>query len=534
MSSLTRAIAVVGGYTMISRVTGFVRDVLIAATLGAGPVADAFFVAFKLPNFFRRLTGEGALTVAFVPLFAGKLESETKRAAVEFAGQVQAVLVSALLAFILVVEIFMPQVLLVLAPGFADDPQRQGLAVDLTRITFPYLPLISLVALWGGMLNAMGRFAAMAAAPILLNLILIAGMLTLTGLFETPGHLLAWGVSAAGLAQAGFVGWACWKAGALPRLRLPRLSPEVRRLLKIMVPAALGAGVVQVNLLIDVVLASLLPEGSISFLYYADRVVQLPLGVVGVAIGTALLPMLSRQVRAEAEGRETGASRETQNRALEMSLLLTLPAAAGIAVLAEPMTSVLFERGRFTAGDSAATAAAMAAFAAGLPAFVLIKVFQPGFFARQDTATPVKVAVVAVIANLALNLILMRLYAHVGIALSTAISSWLNAALLATILLRRGHFSPDPRLLGRAVRIAGAVAVMAAVVALVAWQLAPWFAAGTLAAIAALALSIGAGIAVYAGVGAAIGAVRPSEIRAMLRRDRQARPEPEDTASLDG
>lgn len=295
--SLARAIAVVGGFTMISRVTGFVRDVLIAATLGAGPVADAFFVAFKLPNFFRRLTGEGAMTVAFVPLYAGKLE-EDKAAARAFAGRIQAVLVSGLLTFLVVVEIFMPWVMLALAPGFAGDPERFGIAVELTRITFPYLPLISLVALWGGMLNSLGRFGPMAAAPILLNLILIGMMLGLGGMFETPGHLLAWGVSVAGLAQAVYVGSALFRSRALPPPVLPKLTPEVKRFFKLALPAALGAGVVQVNLLIDIVLASLLPEGSISFLYYADRVVQLPLGVVGVAIGTAMLPLLSRQVRA--------------------------------------------------------------------------------------------------------------------------------------------------------------------------------------------------------------------------------------------
>jgi putative peptidoglycan lipid II flippase len=517
--SLARAIAVVGGFTMISRVTGFVRDVLIAAVLGAGPVADAFFVAFKLPNFFRRLTGEGAMTVAFVPLFAGKVEAEGKAAAVAFASQVQAVLIAGLLAFLIVVELFMPWVMLALAPGFAGDPERFGLAVELTRITFPYLPLISLVALWGGMLNSLGRFGPMAAAPILLNLILIAALLGLAGVFETPGHLLAWGVSAAGLAQAVFVGISCWRNGALPRIRLPRLTPEVKKLFKLALPAAIGAGVVQVNLLIDVVLASLLPAGSVSFLYYADRVVQLPLGVVGVAIGTALLPLLSRQVRAALSG--DGSERpalDTQNRALEIALLLTVPSAIGIAVLAAPMTTVLFERGAFTAEDSAATAAAMAAFALGLPAFVLIKVFQPGFFARRDTATPVKVAVFAVVANLALNLVLMQYYAHVGIALSTAIASWMNAGLLALILARRGHLKPDPRLARRALRILLASAIMGGVVWAVTDALAPWFATRAMLGIVALILSICAGIGSYALVGILVGALHPRELLASIRR----------------
>lgn len=512
--SLVRAIATVGGFTLISRVTGFVRDILIAAILGAGPVADAFFVAFKLPNFFRRLTGEGALTVAFVPMFAGTLEVDGRRAAVAFAAEVQSVLLAALLAFVLAVEILMPWAMLVLAPGFAGDPERFGLAVELTRITFPYLPLISLVALWGGILNSLDRFWAMAAAPILLNLVLIAALSLGAGWAPTPGHALAWGVALAGIAQALFLAEACRRSDALPRLRWPHLTPEVRRLLKLMLPAALGAGVVQVNLLIDVMLASLLPAGSVSFLYYADRVVQLPLGVVGVAIGTALLPMLSRQVRS---GSETEAS-YTQNRAIEMGLLLTLPAAAALMVIAGPLTAVLFERGRFGAMDGAATAAAMVAFAAGLPAFVLIKAFQPGFFARRDTRTPVKVAVVCVAANLAFNLALMPVLAHVGIALATTLAAWLNAGLLAWLLVRRGHFRPDARLRQRALRIASAVAAMAVAVAAATRGLDPWLTAGTATGALALAAVIVVGLAVYGIAGTLLGAARPAELLGAMRR----------------
>ena len=512
--SLTRAIATVGGFTLISRVTGFVRDILIAALLGAGPVADAFFVAFKLPNFFRRLTGEGALTVAFVPMFAGSLEADGRKAAVDFAAEVQAVLLAVLLAFLLAIEVAMPWAMLVLAPGFADEPERFVLAVELTRITFPYLPLISLVALWGGILNSLDRFWAMAAAPILLNLVLIAALVLAAGRAETPGHALAWGVALAGVVQALFLAEACRREGVLPRLRRPRLTPEVRRLLKLMLPAALGAGVVQVNLLVDVVLASLLPAGSVSFLYYADRVVQLPLGVVGVAIGTALLPMLARQVRS---GNETEAA-GTQNRAIEMGLLLTLPAAAALLVIADPLTAVLFERGRFAAADGDATAAAMAAFAAGLPAFVLIKAFQPGFFARRDTATPVKVAVVGVLANLAFNLVLMPLFAHVGIALATTLAAWLNAGLLGWLLMRRGHFRPDARLRRRALRIAAAAAAMAVAVWAAARGLEPWLTAGSAEGVAALAAVIAVGLAVYTVAGTLLGAARPRELAAALRR----------------
>ncbi len=512
--SLIRAIATVGGYTMISRVTGFVRDVLIAALVGAGPVADAFFVAFQIPNFFRRLTGEGALTVAFVPMFAGLVETQGRAAAVAFAGQVQSVLLAVLFGFLVIAEVGMPWLVLVLAPGFADEPLRYELAVELTRITFPYLPLISLVALWGGMLNSLDRFWAMAAAPILLNLILITALALAAGALETPGHVLAWGVAAAGVAQAVFVGFACRREGALPRLAWPRLTPQIRRLLALMGPAALGAGVVQVNAFIGILLASLLPAGSISYLYYADRVVQLPLGVVGVAIGTALLPMLARHVRGDRQDQAA----DTQNRALEVALLLALPAAAALAVIAEPVVVVLFERGKFDAEASVATAAALTAYAAGLPAFVLIKVFQPGYFAREDTATPVKVAALAVAANLAFNAALMPVFGHVGIALSTALSSWLNVALLGWILARRGHFSADVRLRRRVPRIVLAVAAMAAALWAAHRGLEPWIAGNTGAGIAALAALVVGGLAVY-GIGcAALGAARPGELVASLRR----------------
>ncbi|SDF74719.1 murein biosynthesis integral membrane protein MurJ [Thalassobaculum litoreum] len=511
--NLARAIATVGGYTMISRVTGFVRDMLIAAVVGAGPIADAFFVAFQIPNFFRRLTGEGALTVAFVPMFAGMVETKGQQAAVAFAGQVQSVLLVVLLALLAVAEFAMPGVILLLAPGFGGDDPRYDLAVELTRITFPYLPLISLVALWGGMLNSLGKFWAMAAAPILLNLILIAALATAAGLLETPGHVLAWGVAIAGVAQALFVALACRREGALPPLLRPRLTPEVRRLLVLIAPAALGAGVVQVNAFIGILLASLLPAGSVSYLYYADRVVQLPLGVVGVAIGTALLPMLSRQVRAE----ETGAALWTQNRALEIGLLLTVPAAFAISVIADPLVTVLFQRGAFSATDGYETAITLAAYAAGLPAFVLIKVFQPGFFARQDTATPVKVAAAAVVANLACNAVLLPMFDQVGIALSTVISSWLNAALLATLLYRRGHLALDRRLLVRAPKIVLSAALMAGALWFLAEGLAPWLAGGTAQRVGALAGLVLAGLAVYAAACLILKAAHPRDFAAMRR-----------------
>ena len=411
---------------MISRVLGFVRDILIAAILGAGPVADAFFVAFKLPNFFRRLFAEGAFNAAFVPLFARHMSEGGKDAARRFAEEVLSVFVVALLLFVTALQVAMPWLMYGFAPGFADDPLRFDLAVALAQITFPYLLFISLVSQLGGVLNALGRFVAAAATPIILNLCLIGALLGLSGFVETPGHALAWGVAAAGAAQFIWLMIACHRAEFGLRLLRPRLTPRVKRLLILVLPGAIGAGVVQINLLIDVVIASLLPRGSVSFLYYADRVNQLPLGVIGVAVGTALLPLLSRQLRAGEHDNAMG----SMNRAMEFALLLTVPAAAALMIIPDGIVAVLFERGAFGAVETAATASALAAYALGLPAYVLIKVLGPGFFAREDTVTPVKIAALCVVINLGLNLLLMAPLLHVGIALATAISAWINAGLL--------------------------------------------------------------------------------------------------------
>ena len=517
--SLIRAAATVGSFTMMSRITGFLRDMLIAAMLGAGPVADAFFVAFKLPNFFRRLTAEGSFTVAFVPLFAGTLEADGVAAAKRFASDVLAMMSVVLLALTLAMELTMPWVMYVMAPGFVATPDRFALAVELTRITFPYLLLISLVALYGGILNSIDRFAAMAAAPILLNLILIGAVFGFADWLETPSHALAWGVAVAGLAQLFWLITAARREGWVLTLRLPKATPEVRKLFRLMLPAMLGAGVVQINLLIDMILASTLPLGSISFLYYADRVNQLPLGVIGVAIGTALLPMLSRHWHAG----DDAAALKIQNRALEFGALLTVPAAIGLMVLATPIITVLFERGAFEAADTAATASAMIAFAAGLPAFVLVKVLQPGFFAREDTKTPVKVAATTVVLNLILNLILMQYLAHVGLALATAIASWVNALVLAYLLGRDGAFYLDarsrrrlPRILFCALLMGGCLYGARHLVNRMAFDSFLGAATGVLE----LGVLILLALVVYFGATLVIGAMRLSDMRGALRRNR--------------
>ena len=512
--SMLRHIATVGGYTLASRLTGFARDILIAALVGAGPVADAFFVAFKFPNFFRRLSGEGAFTIAFVPMVSGLLSVQGREAALDFAQRTLAVMAVIMLGFLAVMEVIMPWAMQVIAPGFAADPAKFDLAVDLARITFPYLPLISFVALIGGLLNATDRFAAMAAAPILLNLCLIAALFALVPYAETPGHALAWGVLTAGIAQFFFLLAAARRHGMALRFVRPRLTPDIRKLFRLMLPAAVGAGVMQINLLVDVLLASLLPTGAISYLYYADRVNQLPLGVVGIAIGTALLPLLSRQVKAG----EDAAALVSQNRALEIALLLTLPATAGLVVLAGPIVEVLFQRGAFTVADAQATGLALAAYALGLPAYVAVKVLAPGFYAREDTATPVKVAVVAMAANIVVGVVLMQVIAHVGLALATAFSSWLNVALLGAILARRGGFAPDARLRGRAWRILLSCLAMVGLLlaGLEVWAQSRGMEPALRAAV--LAGLVVAGAALYGIACQITGAARWGELKGMLRR----------------
>ncbi len=512
--TLVRSAATVGGFTMISRLLGFLRDVLLAAILGAGPVADAFFVAFKLPNFFRRLFAEGAFNAAFVPLFSGLLSRRGPVAAKIFAGEALSVLLWALLVLVVSMQLAMPWVMLGLAPGFAKDPAKFDLAVQFTRATFPYLLFISLVSLFSGVLNAMGRFAAAAATPILLNICLIGALLGLARLTPTPGHALAWGVAVAGVVQFLWLVTACHRAGILPRLPRPRLTPGVRRLLRIMLPAALGAGVVQLNLLIDIIIASLLPSGSVSFLYYANRINQLPLGVIGVALGTALLPLLSRQLTAG----DTAGAQDSQSRAVEFCLLLTIPAAAALVVAAHPIVDGLFGRGAFTPDVVSRTAWALAAYALGLPAYVLVKVLVPGYYARGDTATPVKYAVVALFVNLALNLALMIPLAHVGIALATAISAWVNAGLLAWGLSRRGMFDFDTRLQQRLLRILAASAVMAVALELAVVGLADAFAGGEVTRATALAALVVGGLSVFALAAHLLGATNLTEFPRKLRR----------------
>jgi putative peptidoglycan lipid II flippase len=505
---LLHSVATIGSMTLMSRGLGFVRDLLIADVLGAGPLADAFFVAFKLPNFLRRLFAEGAFNAGFVPMFARTLEAEGPVVAKAFAEQAQAALVAILLPLVLLSIPAMPWLITIFTPGFEPPDPRYAAAVELSRITFCYILFISLVALQSGILNSMNLFGAAAASPVVLNITMITALGLSIAWLDAPAYTLAWSVAAAGLLQFLWLRFSLYRAGMVPAFRRPRISPEIRRLFALILPGAVGASAAQISVLIDIFFASLLPSGAVSYLYYADRLSQLPLGVIGVAVGTALLPLLSRQLRAG----DVTAALKSQNLAIELALLLTVPAALALIVLAWPIIHVLFQHGAFGPEDTLKTSWALAAYAAGLPAYVLIKVLAPGFFAREDTKTPVKVALGCLAANLVFVVTLMWPLAHVGIALATALSAWMNAGLLAWLLRRDGLLQPDARLKQRLPRIIAASVAMAVGLWLLQDLLAPLRASFSLAL---LVLCGGAGFLLLARLS---GALDPAELSKMLRR----------------
>jgi putative peptidoglycan lipid II flippase len=451
---MIKRVFTVGGWTLVSRVTGFVRDVVMAAILGAGPIADAFFVAFRLPNHFRAIFAEGAFSAAFVPAYARALEQDGIDAARRFADRIAAAMVILQVGLLGIALTLTPWVVRLLAPGFTGDPQRFELAVALTRITFPYLALISLETLIAGTLNAHRRFAAAAAAPILLNICMV-GTLGFAAAFPTAGHAAAWGVLAAGILQALFVGVDAERSGFGLRLQLPKLDAPTRRFLKALGPAIIGAGGVQLALFADTVIATFLPAGSLSALYYADRIHQLPIGVVGIAVGIVLLPEMSRRLAA---GDRAGAA-EAQGRAIDLALLLAVPCVAGAIAIPELVMRALFMRGAFSAADATAAAATLAAYATGLLPFVLIRSFVAPFYARGDTATPVKAALIAVAVNILLKIALMGTLAQVGLALATAAGAWVNLALLIPAA-RKLKFEPPTASLEGAMRLLAAGLVM--------------------------------------------------------------------------
>jgi putative peptidoglycan lipid II flippase len=522
--SLVRAVSTIGSLTLVSRVLGMVRDMLMARYVGAGLASDAFLIAWRLPNLFRALFAEGAFAAVFVPMFNRRMaegeaaqEGSGLEAAKDFASQVLSVLFPFLILFTLVMMVAAGPIVYAMTGGFPDGgPEKFALARHLTIITFPYLALISIVSLLGGILNSINRFWVNAAAPILLNICMIVALLVFRGdtAIETA-ETQAVAVTVSGVLQLLWLILSCRANGVMLRLHRPRLTPQVKAMLALIGPAAVGQGAIQINLLISTSLAArFLPQGAVSYLYYADRLNQLPLGLIGIGIGTAILPMLSRQIG----GGDAQAANDTQNRAIELAAFLALPAAVALVAAAVPIVRGVFQHGQFSAADTLGTSGALAAFAIGVPAYVLIKVLTPGFYARSDTKTPVRLAMIAMLVNLVGNLILIWPLGHIGVGVATAISAWVNVALLYITLHRRGLLTLDARLRGKLWRMVVAAGLMAG--ALVAGNAVadPWMTGGLWTRIVALTILCGSGAAIYGVASIALGAYRLSELKALLRR----------------
>lgn len=516
---LIKAMVTVGALTLLSRVAGFVRDLLTARILGAGPIADAFFVALKLPNFFRRVTAEGAFTVSFVPLYSHIRQIEGEEAARKFAQNAMGVMTTILLPFTLVAIVAMPLIMWIIAPGFGEGTVRYELAVLFSRITFPYLLLMSVTALLGGVLNAHDRFAPFASAPIFFNLTMVVCLLAAELFFPSAGHALAWGVTIAGVVQLIWV-WGCAKrAGIILVPVRPHLTEHIRKLFRLMVPGVIGAGVVQINLFADVIIASFLPSGAVSHLYYADRLNQLPLGTVGIAIGTALLPMLSKAVSSE----NKDDIQTLFNRALEACFIFALPAALALGLAAEPIIRGLFRQGAFTAADAIVTAQVLTGYAIGLPAYIAGKVLSTVCYARQDTKTPVIVAGISVAVNVILALIFVFGMDRgvAGIALATGIAGWVQIGLLWRVLDRRRHLHFDARFRFVMPRVLFASLLMGVVVYVCGHGLHDYFTSDGIKRVLALAALVGSGGIVYLAIIFASRALTFQDLKSYFRKSIQ-------------
>ena len=535
--SLLSKFATVGGATLFSRVFGFGREMMMASALGVGPVADAFNLAFRFPNLFRRLFAEGAFNAAFIPLFARTLEEDGEEGARRFASEIYSTLFTVLIGLTVVAMLFMPfLVKTIIAPGLAvcvDDPSAGGkviscaaryeITITFSRIMFPYLACMSLMAMVCGILNAFHRFFVAAAAPTLLNFILIGviGWCLWTGADKrTIGFYMSWGVLIAGLAQLTMVTFAMRWAGFSVTLRRPRWTKGLKRLLVLAGPAALIGGITQINLFVGQAIASFKP-GAVSMLQYADRPYQLPLGMVGVAIGVVLLPELSRALKA---GRLREAQ-HTQNRSLEFALFLTVPAAVALFVLPEPMIRLIYERGAFDPSATPAVAAVLGLYALGLPAFVMIKVFSPGYFAREDTTTPMIATLISAGANIVMSLVLFWLIAERGIALATTIAGWVNAGLLFAGLHRKGLWEVDRQLLKRAGLVLLCSLLMGVLLVVLMHAFAGWLRPGSsvLSQIAAIAVLVTSGMLFYFGLTLVTGAADRQLFLSVVKRRRPAR-----------
>lgn len=492
---MLRRIFTVGGYTLLSRITGFARDIILAAILGAGPVADAFFVALRLPNAFRAIFAEGAFNSAFIPAYAHVHGRGSEVSAKLFANRIFTLLFASQVILLVVAWLFMPQAISLIAPGFGEDPEQRRLAVELTRITFPYLLLITLVTLYGGMLNVANRFASAAAASIFLNFAMMA-TLAVAVWFPTPGHAAAWGVLISGFLQYFLLAGDLARHGGLPRFAPLRLDEDVRAFFRALGPASLGSMGTQVAVFADTIIASLLPSGAIAALYYADRLNQLPIGVIGIAIGTVLLPEMSRRITS---GDHAGAM-ASQRRAFLFTLLFSVPFVAAFLTVPDVIMRAMFARGAFTKADAASAGVTLAAYAIALIPFVLIRSAVATFNSRKDTATPVKAFLIGLCVNVALKILLMGSLAQVGLALATAAGAWVNLLLVIGFAVRAGYLEFDRGFVVSLLKFVAAGAVLAAALWLTARLAAAQFASLALRDEAALGVLILVTVAVYAAL----------------------------------
>ncbi|RDV07199.1 murein biosynthesis integral membrane protein MurJ [Sphingorhabdus pulchriflava] len=521
--SLLKHTSTIAGFTVISRIFGFVRDILLARVLGAGLAGDAYQLAFTLPNTFRRLFAEGAFSVAFVPMYSRKLAGEDGEAdAARFADDVLSVFIWILLGFSALAMIVMPIIVYGLASEYQSVPGKFELSVLLSRVTFPYLFFISLVAMLTGLLNARSRFAPGAIAPILFNIVLIGGIV---GGYYWRGnsgddrfvvYALSAAVSLSGLVQFIYLWWAVRRAGLKLHVRRPKMTPEVKQLGMVILPATFGAGIYQISQFVDTFFATSLPQGSLTLLKMADRLNQMPLGIVGIALGTAILPMLSRHI----QNGHADRAHWLQSEAFETATLLTLPAAAALAICAPAFVTAFFVGGKFTIADGQIMAQITMALVAGLPAYVIVKILNPGFFARSDTRTPVYTALASLIFNIALNLYVVSRYGIVGLAGATAASATFNCLLLYIVLHRRGWFHFSAQLGSRIFRQLIATAFMSALLWWMMGWMMPYFSDDILTRIAALTILVGGGLFTYFAIGYSVGAVDRDRINRLLRRNR--------------
>lgn len=529
--SLVRNVGTIGGLTLLSRVFGFSRDMLLARVLGAGLAADAWQLAFTLPNTFRRLFAEGAFSVAFVPMYTRRLhntEDGGQKVADDFASDVLSVFVWVLLGFSALCMVAMPGIVWLLAREYMSVPGKFELSVWLSRVTFPYLALVSLVAMLSGVLNARSKFAPGAFVPVLLNIVMIGGIVTGWYLRGDDGSdtIVAWALAIslalAGIAQLAYMWWATRRAGVRLHIRAPKFTPDVKRLMMLMLPATFGAGIYQISQLVDTFFATSLPQGSLTLLKLADRLNQMPLGVFGIALGTAILPMLARHIQS---GNSSEAQR-LQSNAVEIAMLLCLPCAVALSICAEAFTSGIFQGGKMTAGDTEIMGNIVIALVCGLPAYVLIKVFQPAFFSREDTRTPVWVAAGALTINIALNFYVVPRYGIVGLAAATAITATLNVLTLYIILQMRGWFHFTSKLAGRIFRQIIATAIMGALLWWLTPALEPYWRGDALNRIWSLATLVVAGAAAFFVTAYFVGALDKDLIAQIRRR------KPEKSADL--